>query len=77
MHACVLCVRVYMRAWPQRSHLLSACVSLRASPSSLSEGLRRKKKKALEEAVKLELGLPYLFAEKRPMRLASGWRGTL
>lgn len=45
MHACVLCVRVYMCAWPQRSHLLSLCVSLRASPSSLSEGLRRKKKK--------------------------------
>lgn len=32
---------------------------------------------ALEEAVKLELGLPYLFAEICPMRLASGWRGTL
>ena len=76
MHACVLCVRMYMCAWPQYSHLLCACVSLQASPSSLSEGLRRKKK-ALEEAVKLELGLPYLFAEKRPMRLTSGWRGTL
>lgn len=33
--------------------------------------------KASEEAVKLELELPYLFIETRPVRLGSGWRGTL
>lgn len=78
MHAC-MCLHMHVHACVHAHStvfcfmLVSPLLLVQASPLSLSEGLR----KALEEAVKLELGLPYLFAEKRPMRLASGWRGTL